>query len=50
MIVAAMCTALFLYDTHPALLLLLLFNRDEFYDRHVPSLFLHALLRLLDNH
>lgn len=29
-----MCTALFLYDTHPTLLLLLLFNRDEFYDRH----------------
>uniref|UniRef100_A0A383W5Y0 Uncharacterized protein n=1 Tax=Tetradesmus obliquus TaxID=3088 RepID=A0A383W5Y0_TETOB len=28
-----MCTSLFIYDIHPALLLLLTFNRDEFFDR-----------------
>jgi uncharacterized protein with NRDE domain len=28
-----MCTSLFMLDAHPALLLLLLFNRDEFYNR-----------------
>ncbi|GBF97685.1 hypothetical protein Rsub_09743 [Raphidocelis subcapitata] len=28
-----MCTSLFLLDAHPSLLLLLLFNRDEFYNR-----------------
>ncbi|KAF8059408.1 TANGO2 [Scenedesmus sp. PABB004] len=28
-----MCTALFIYDLHPALLLLLTFNRDEFWER-----------------
>lgn len=28
-----MCISLVLYDSHPALLLLLAFNRDEFWDR-----------------
>lgn len=28
-----MCVSLVLYDSHPALLLLLAFNRDEFWDR-----------------
>jgi hypothetical protein len=30
-----MCISLVLYDSHPALLLLLAFNRDEFWDRQV---------------
>jgi len=30
-----MCTSLFLLDAHPSLALLLLFNRDEFYNRCV---------------
>jgi uncharacterized protein with NRDE domain len=30
-----MCVSLILYDSHPALLLLLAFNRDEFWDRQV---------------
>ena len=29
----AMCTSLFLLDEHPELLLLVLFNRDEFFHR-----------------
>ena len=28
-----MCTALFLLDVHPSILFLLVFNRDEFYQR-----------------
>ncbi len=28
-----MCTSLFLWDSHPELVLLLLFNRDEFFHR-----------------
>ena len=28
-----MCIALFLFDVHPSLLFLLVFNRDEFYNR-----------------
>jgi hypothetical protein len=31
-----MCISLVLYDSHPALLLLLAFNRDEFWDRQAP--------------
>jgi hypothetical protein len=30
-----MCISLLLYDAHPSLLLLLTFNRDEFWDRYV---------------
>lgn len=33
-----MCMSLFLLDNHPELLLLLVFNRDEFFSRHVLSL------------
>jgi uncharacterized protein with NRDE domain len=32
-----MCTSLWLLHTHPRLRLLLLFNRDEFYNRCVVS-------------
>jgi hypothetical protein len=32
-----MCISLVLYDSHPALLLLLAFNRDEFWDRQAPA-------------
>jgi uncharacterized protein with NRDE domain len=28
-----MCTALFLFDVHPSILLLVVFNRDIFYNR-----------------
>lgn len=36
----AMCISLVLYDSHPALLLMLAFNRDEFWDRSVVSVLL----------
>ena len=43
----AMCTSLFLLDDHPELLLLVLFNRDEFFHRYcVPSDVYKATCRL----
>lgn len=34
-----MCMSLFLLDDHPELLLVLVFNRDEFFSRHVQACF-----------